>query len=161
MPQRPACSSIQLKPIGVIENEFVDEVPPGWESASHRLVLAPEWTSALDGIEAFSHIFVLFWLDQIRSTIHTRVHPRNRRDLPEVGIFATRTPRRPNRIGLQVCELLIREGNVLIVRRLDALNGTPLLDVKPYLPDGDSWPTARVAEWVTRLLGQGKDAVSR
>jgi tRNA-Thr(GGU) m(6)t(6)A37 methyltransferase TsaA len=135
----------------VIENEFLDEVPLGWESASHRLVFLPEWAAALEGIECFSHIHVLFWLSGIRPPFQTHVHPRNRFDLPEVGIFATRTPHRPNRIGLQVCELVSREGNVLIVRRLDALSGTPVLDVKPYLPEGDAWPKARVAEWVARL----------
>lgn len=161
MSPRSARSSIHLAPIGVIENEFIESVPPGWESVSHRLVFDPEWTPALDGIEAFSHIYVLFWLSQIRPPIRTRVHPRDRLDMPEVGIFATRTPRRPNQIGLQVCELVAREGNILVVRRLDALNGTPLLDVKPYLPEGDAWPHARVAEWVTRLSQPTDGMISR
>ncbi len=142
---------MRLSPIGVIENDFLDSVPQGWESAIHRLVLRPEWAPALEGIEAFSHVHVLFWLSKIRPPIQVHVHPMNRQDLPEVGIFATRTPRRPNPIGLQVCPLVAREGNVLIVRMLDALNGTPLLDVKPYLPDGDAYPQARVAQWVARL----------
>lgn len=142
---------MKLRPIGVIENEFLDTVPQGWEAALHRLILLPDWEPALEGLEAFSHLHVLFWLDRIRPPIRLHVHPMNRQDLPEVGIFTTRTPLRPNRIGLQVCELVARERNVLVVRRLDALNGTPLLDVKPYLPDGDAWPAARVPEWVARL----------
>lgn len=142
---------LKLTPIGLIENDFLETVPQGWESASHRLVFLPEWAPALEGMEGFTHIHVLFWLNKIRPPTQPHVHPMDRQDLPEVGIFATRTPHRPNPIGLQVCELVAREGNVLIVRRLDALNGTPLLDVKPYLPDGDACPHARVAEWVARL----------
>ena len=69
-----------------------------------------------------------------------------------MGIFATRTPWRPNPIGLQVVELVAREGNVLTVRGLDALNGSPVLDVKPYLPRGDAVAGARTPEWVGRLF---------
>lgn len=161
MPLEPSASPLQLTPIGVIENEFVDSVPPGWEEITHRLVLLPKWAPALDGIEGFTHLHVLFWLDKICPPIHNRVRPMDREYLPEVGIFATRTPRRPNPIGLQVCELLAREGNVLVVRRLDALNGSPLLDVKPYLPEGDACAGARVAEWVSRLWAKPEPTISR
>jgi tRNA-Thr(GGU) m(6)t(6)A37 methyltransferase TsaA len=143
--------SFRLYPIGVIENEFTESVPRGWEAVLHRLVFASDWVPSLEGIEQFSHLIVLFWLDRIRPPIASSVHPEDHLELPEVGIFATRTPRRPNPIGLQVTELVKREGNVLTVRGLDALNGTPLLDVKPYLPDGDSRPAAVVAEWVSQL----------
>jgi tRNA-Thr(GGU) m(6)t(6)A37 methyltransferase TsaA len=147
---------MKLKPIGVIENEFLDRIPEGWETALHQIVLDPRWTAALEGIEKFSHLFILFWLHGIHGEIQLHVHPENRRYLPEVGIFATRTPRRPNPIGLQVVELVSRQGNVLTVRRLDALNGTPVLDVKPYLPRGDALPRARTPEWVGRLLGDAR-----
>jgi len=142
---------IKLKTIGVVQNEFLEAIPQGWETALHRIVLDPQWIPALEGIEGFSHLYVLFWLHGIRGEIQLHVHPQNRQDLPEVGLFATRTPRRPNPIGLQVVELVSREGNVLTVRMLDALNGTPVLDIKPYLPRGDAVTEARAPEWLRKL----------
>jgi tRNA-Thr(GGU) m(6)t(6)A37 methyltransferase TsaA len=143
---------IKLKPIGVVQNEFLEAIPEGWETALHRIVLEPQWTPALEGIEEFSQIYVLFWLHGIHGEIQLHVHPENRADLPEVGILATRTPRRPNPIGLQVVELVSREGNVLTVRGLDALNGSPVLDLKPYLPRGDAVAGARTPEWLRKLF---------
>jgi len=144
----------KLEPIGVVENEFAEEVPQSWETALHRVVIAEKWAPALDGIEGFSHVYILFWLHGIRGQIQTHVHPENREDLPEVGIFATRTPWRPNRIGLQVVELVRREGNVLTVRGLDALNGSPVLDIKPYLPRGDAVAEARTPGWLKKLWAE-------
>jgi tRNA-Thr(GGU) m(6)t(6)A37 methyltransferase TsaA len=79
-----------------------------------------------------------------------KVHPRGREDMPLLGVFATRTPYRPNPIGLTLVELMKVEGNVLTVRGLDAFDGTPVLDIKPF----DYWDiaeAARVPEWWTRL----------
>ena len=148
---------IKLKPIGVVHNEFLEAIPHGWETAVHQIVLDPQWTPALEGIEEFSHIHILFWLHGIQGKIGLHVHPENRQDLPEVGIFATRTPRRPNPIGLEVVELLAREENVLTVRGLDALNGTPVLDVKPYLPRGDAVAGARRPDWLRKLCGESRE----
>lgn len=145
---------IKLKPIGAVHNEFLDAIPKGWETAVHQIVLDPQWTPALEGIEEFSHIYILFWLHGIHGAIELHTHPENRQDLPEVGIFATRTPWRPNPIGLQVVELLAREGNVLTIRGLDALNGSPVLDIKPYLPRGDAIEGTRTPAWLRKLWGE-------
>ena len=111
-----------------------------------------ELTPALEGITGFSHVFVLFWLHQItlkqRETM--KVHPRGRKDMPLLGVLATRTNLRPNPIGLTLCELVKAESNVLTVRGLDAYDGTPVLDVKPY----DTWdcaPNARMPDWWLKL----------
>nr|MBC7244816.1 tRNA (N6-threonylcarbamoyladenosine(37)-N6)-methyltransferase TrmO [Chloroflexota bacterium] len=141
----------QFEPIGVIQNEFLDHVPEGWESALHRIIISEKWAPALDGIEAFSHLYVLFWLHDLKGEVSLHVHPQGRQDLPAVGLFATRTPYRPNPIGLQVVELISREGNVLTVRGLDALNDSPVLDIKPYLPRGDSIPEAKTPAWLKKL----------
>jgi tRNA-Thr(GGU) m(6)t(6)A37 methyltransferase TsaA len=97
-------------------------------------------------------LFVLFWLHEIsdekRKTL--KIRPRGRRDLPLQGVFATRTMLRPNPIGLTLVELVKVEGNVLTVRGLDAFDGTPVLDVKPF----DSWDMAKDAKvpgWWTKL----------
>jgi tRNA (adenine37-N6)-methyltransferase len=84
-----------------------------------------------------------------------KIHPRGRTDMPLVGLYATRTNLRPNQIGLTVVELLKVEGSTLTVRGLDAYDGSPVLDVKPY----DSWdskPDARVPEWRNKLEEENK-----
>ena len=144
--------TIELTPIGVIKNPFQDRIPKGWEAVEARIVIDDQWAAGLDGVEEFSHLIVLFWLDRIpRDSILLRLHPQGSDDLPLVGLFATRTPSRPNPIGVQVVELLSRSGNVLTVRHIDALNDTPVLDIKPYLPRGDSVRGAVTPEWVDQL----------
>ena len=142
---------ITLKPIGFVRTQTVgDEVKD--KSRLSEIFIDCELTQALEGISGFSHVFVLFWLHEItgkeRETL--KVHPRGRRDMPLLGVFATRTNLNPNPIGLTLCELVKVEGNVLTVRGLDAYNGTPVLDVKPY----DSWdcaPNARMPDWWMKL----------
>jgi tRNA-Thr(GGU) m(6)t(6)A37 methyltransferase TsaA len=117
-----------------------------------EVVIDCELTHALEGIAGFSHVFVLFWLHEITSKERKtlKVHPRGRQDMPLLGVFATRTNLRPNPIGLTLVELVKVEGNVLTVRGLDAYDGTPVLDVKPY----DSWDcaqNARMPEWWIKL----------
>jgi tRNA-Thr(GGU) m(6)t(6)A37 methyltransferase TsaA len=146
--------TIQFTPIGVIENEFVECVPEGWEAMLSRIVLAEPWVPALEGLEAFSHLWVLSHLHGIQGEIELHVHPQSREDLPAVGLFATRTPRRPNPIGLTPVELVSVQGSVLTVRGLDALNGTPVLDLKPYLPRGDRIEGARTPWWIQKLWGE-------
>jgi tRNA-Thr(GGU) m(6)t(6)A37 methyltransferase TsaA len=142
---------IVLKPIGVVRTASVGaEVKD--KTRISQIVIRDELAEALEGIDGFSHLFVLFLLHEIsdekRKTL--KVYPRGRRDLPLLGVFATRTMLRPNPIGLTLVELVKVEGNVLTVRGLDAFDGTPVLDVKPF----DSWDTAKDAKvpgWWTKL----------
>jgi len=144
--------TIELSPIGVIKNPFRDRIPKGWETVEARIVVNDEWADALHGVEEFSHLIVLFWLDRIpRDSILMRLHPQGCEELPLVGLFATRTPCRPNPIGMQVVEVLNRSANVLTVRHIDALNDSPVLDIKPYLPRGDCVRGAVTPQWVTQL----------
>ena len=146
---------VRLCPIGSISNPFIDSVPDGWETVPSRIILDEKWLPALDGIGAFSHLFILFWLSRIpQRSIQLQVHPQGRQDLPLVGMLATRTPYRPNPIGLQVVELLSVEHSVLTVRGLDALDGSPVVDIKPYLPRGDAIPQARTPDWLQKLWSQ-------
>jgi len=144
--------NLVLHPIGIVHNP----IPSGkrdirWETVDSQVVIEPAWADALDGIEGFSHIWVLFQLSQSAPPESPCTHPQGREDAPLVGRFATRTPVRPNPIGMTAVELLAVEGNRLQVRGLDAFDGTPVLDLKPYLPQGDSLPQARVPDWLTRL----------
>jgi len=143
---------IIFTPIGYVKTEAVgDQVKD--ENVTSKLILNPQLTEGLYGLSEFSHIFVLFYLNQVKETPlppNLKVHPRRRQDLPLTGIFATRTMVRPNPIGLTLVELLNVEGNVLTVRGLDAYDGTPVLDIKPY----DPWDTAegaRTPKWWRKL----------
>jgi tRNA-Thr(GGU) m(6)t(6)A37 methyltransferase TsaA len=112
------------------------------------------WAEALDGIEEFSHIWVLWWLDRSLfdpDLASLRVRPQGRAEMPLRGIFATRSPRRPNPIAMTLVRLLEREGSKLTVQGLDAFVGTPILDLKPYLLRGDLIPEATVPAWLEQL----------
>ena len=142
---------VLLKPIGFVKTSAVgDEVKNKSQLAD--IVLNEELIEGLEGIDEFSHLFVLFWLNEITSQERQvlKVHPRGREDLPLLGIFATRTKLRPNPIGLTLVELVKAAGNTLTVRGLDAFDGTLVLDIKPFDP-WDMVQNARVPKWWTKL----------
>ncbi len=149
---------ITLRPIGVVRNEVAEpDRSIVWEELPSEVVLRDELLPALEGLEEFSHIWVLFAFQSERlgppsaGTGALTLHPMGRADLPEVGVLATRSPRRPTPLGLTAVPLLRRDGTTLHVRGLDAANGTPVLDVKPYLTNGDCLPGASAAPWALRL----------
>jgi tRNA (adenine37-N6)-methyltransferase len=148
--------SITIKPVGYVRTQAVgDEVRD--KTRTSEIVIQPELAAALDGIADYSHLYVLFWLHEIseEKRMMLKVHPRGRIDLPLVGVFAARTNLRPNPIGLTLVEVVKVEGNVLVVRGLDAFNGTPVLDIKPY----DYWDAvehAKVPEWWLKLEEEKK-----
>lgn len=144
--------ALTLNPIGVVNNKVASGGRKvEWEAIESEIVIYPEWADALHGIEGFSHVWVLFHLSGSPLSEAPRTHPQGRDDAPLVGRFATRSPVRPNPIGMTPVELLAIEGNHLRVVGLDAFDGTPVLDLKPYLPRGDCIPHARVPDWLTRL----------
>jgi tRNA-Thr(GGU) m(6)t(6)A37 methyltransferase TsaA len=122
---------IEIQPIGVVRRRHSDEDVNDTELVS-EIVIAKEYAEGLDGIEEWSHLYIVFWMHKIMEEKKTLVCPGNENGMPAVGIFATRAPIRPNPIGLTLVELVRREGNVLVVKGLDALNDTPVLDIKPY-----------------------------
>lgn len=141
-----------LEPIGWVRNTISDSQEVIWEEIESQVVIEDKFSEALEGLEEFSHITILFWLHRKREEPPPlKIRPEMREDMPLVGLFATRAPVRPNPIGLTVVELLERQGNTLRVRGLDAYDGTPVLDIKPYLPRGDRVEKVRVAPWVRRL----------
>lgn len=123
--------SITYEAIGRVENEFDEPVTPdAMRSAESRIVLDPALTEGLTGLEPGQQVMVLFYFHRAQGYDLTQ-HPRGDRSRAERGVFALRSPRRPNRIGVTMVELLAIEENVLRVRGLDAINGTPVLDLKP------------------------------
>ncbi|MFP4308817.1 MAG: tRNA (N6-threonylcarbamoyladenosine(37)-N6)-methyltransferase TrmO [Desulfococcaceae bacterium] len=118
-----------------------------------ELVIFDQWAELLDGIEAFSHILILYWphrLDPEKRKLR-KVHPMGREDLPEVGIFATCSPGRPNPVLVTTAPLLGRNGNILKVKALEALNGSPIIDVKPYVAPYVGATEPQVADWMRQL----------
>lgn len=142
---------IVLNPIGYVKTIAAGEEVKD-KTVVSQIILRDELVEGLDGITGFSHLFVLFYLNQITSDQRKTlsVHPRGRQDMPLTGVFATRTMIRPNPIGLTLVELIQVEGKVLTVKGLDAYDGTPVLDLKPY----DVWDVAKnakVPDWWRRL----------
>jgi tRNA-Thr(GGU) m(6)t(6)A37 methyltransferase TsaA len=117
-----------------------------------EITIDATWSEALDGIEEFSHMWVLWWIDRFEEPpTALRVHPEGRSELPLVGFFATRSPHRPCPIGITAVRLLERRGRRLLVEGLDAFEGTRVLDIKPYLRRGDLIPEAGAPDWLGRL----------
>ena len=123
--------------------------PYDWDNIVSRIEIEPDLTEALDNLDEFSHIIVLFWMDRLANKpLLLKVHPRHDPNRPLVGLFASRSPHRPNSIGKTTARLLKRERNVLTVSGLDAIDGTPVIDIKPYQPDYDSPADARTPLWL-------------
>lgn len=142
---------IEIRPIGFVRRtSFNEDVRD--KSLVSKIVLRKDLSKALDGIEDFSRLFVIFWMHKLNTeNIALQVHPSGRAELPLVGILATRGPLHPNPIGLTVAELEKREENVLWVRGLDAFDGTPVLDIKPYGCPWDVVVNFRAPKWFTKL----------
>lgn len=134
---------IDIIPIGVVKNG-IRAKPEKWEEIESEIHVRKEFQEGLEGLTEFSHVMVVFYF-HLSSSVLLKVHPRAREDLPLVGVFSTRAPVRPNRIGVSVTEMVRVDGNIVVVKGLDALDGTPVLDLKPHLSADN--PT-KVAEWV-------------
>jgi tRNA-Thr(GGU) m(6)t(6)A37 methyltransferase TsaA len=138
--------NISITPIGYVKTVAIGKEVRDKNRLS-KIIVFDDYVEALKGIKGFSHLIVLFWLDKISpKEIRLKVHPRGRRDLPLLGVFATRSMFRPNPIGLTIVELVDIEHNILVVKGLDAFNLTPVLDIKPF----DFWDRDKkliVPEW--------------
>ena len=146
---------IEVRPIGFVKRTSSLENDRD-RSIVAKVVLEEHLAPALDGIEEWSHIYVIFWMDKVARTDEPILHHPD-----GVGILAARSPIHPNPIGLTLVELVKREQNALWVRGLDAYDGTPVLDIKPY-PDWEQdlivVTEFRVPEWLTEIVQQGKGA---
>ncbi len=144
----------ELKPIGLIHSPHLQAegtpIQPRWAAGIEGTVkLFPEFAPGLRDLDGFERIWLLYWFDRARAA-QLEVIPYL--DTQTRGIFATRAPSRPNPIGLSCVRLLAIEGSLLRVADLDVLDGTPLLDIKPYAPDFDVFPVERIG-WFGRVRG--------
>lgn len=140
-----------LTPIGVVRNSIKEPERRDWRTVVSEIIVSAHLTEALEGLEEFSHIIVLYWMHMIDSSQRSvkKVHPKGRQELPPIGVFASRSPARPNPVGIATVRLISRHLNVLKVIGLDAIDGTPVLDIKPYTL-GDSPHGAKTPPWITR-----------
>ena len=143
---------LKLKSIGTIRTPHIHNAPDQpveHDEGDFRVVLNPEYTSGLHELESFRYIYLVYYMDRMGRVVSMRAKPPRAGGI-EVGVFASRSPARPNPIGLSIVRLLRIVNNVLFTSGLDVLDGTPLLDIKPYLKDLDSKQDANNG-WATRL----------
>jgi tRNA-Thr(GGU) m(6)t(6)A37 methyltransferase TsaA len=126
---------ILLQPVGMVKNSITDKEHHGWKDIYSDIFVKEEHVPALDGLAEFSHIIVFFWLHKVtpeeRAT--RRARPTRKAEIPELGIFAWHSSRRPNPIGMSIVKLLELQGDRVQVQGLDAIDGTPVLDLRPYV----------------------------
>jgi tRNA-Thr(GGU) m(6)t(6)A37 methyltransferase TsaA len=157
-----------LKPVGVVKNEVKEPIlvaesgdlewrpKEGWHKWQNRvseLVIDSSLAGGLDGIENFSHLLVLYWAHRVlpEGRSFVKVHPMGKKDLPLVGVFTSCSPARPNPICATVVRLLEHKGNILKVQGLDAIDGSPLIDVKPYNPTYYAAEDVEIADWMAKI----------
>jgi tRNA (adenine37-N6)-methyltransferase len=140
-PQPP--QSITLSPVARVRNDVKRPRPHGWGRVKSRLEFLPEHEPRLLGLDCYSHAIVVFYMD-LAPGAPEKPEQLTLESGHRYGIFATRSQLRPNHLGVSVVSIHAVEGNVVTVKGLDAIDGTPVLDIKPYLPEYDAAPDARI-----------------
>ncbi len=146
--------NIKFRAIGLIHSPFKTVAgmpiqPVGATGLTGTVEVFPEFSEGLNDLDGFSHIILLYYFHQNKG-FKLQVIPFM--DTEPRGLFATRSPKRPNPIGISVVKLLRRENNFLHVQNVDILDNTPLLDIKPYIPEIDQYPADRIG-WLTNVIG--------
>ncbi len=134
-------ASFQINPVGIVRKT----------NTSVSIEIFNEYTDALLGLDGFSHIVVLFWFDQNDTADKRRVlqvHPRKDPHNPLTGVFATHSPQRPNLIGLTVCKIISIHGDIIEIEDIDALDGSPVIDIKCYIPGSVRNNDVQLPDWV-------------
>jgi tRNA-Thr(GGU) m(6)t(6)A37 methyltransferase TsaA len=143
-----------VNPIGVVRSPISEATDEQWGDVESDIEIFSPFDRGLKGLEEFSHLLVVFWLhladfhperDLIR-------RPQGKADMPETGIFAQRAKHRPNPIGITVVSIVEVRENRVRVRGLDAIDGTPVMDLKPFVPAFDQVDCARIPDWLDQLM---------
>ncbi|CAG9614727.1 tRNA (adenine(37)-N6)-methyltransferase [Bacillus rhizoplanae] len=144
-----------LQPIAFVHNERIAVEDDLWGEIESVIELTDSYTEeSLQGIEQFSHIEVIFYFDRVTddNIQYTARHPRNNEKYPKVGIFAQRGKNRPNKLGATIVKVVRREGKKLVVQGLDAIDGTPILDMKPVMKEFLPREEIKQPNWATDLM---------
>lgn len=154
----PNQTNISYKAIGLIHSPFKSTQgmpiqPTGGAGIQGQVEIFPEFADGLKDLDGFSHIILLYHFHQVKEH-RLRVTPFL--DTQPRGLFATRAPKRPNPLGLSIVKLISIQDNLLTIENVDILDGTPLLDLKPYIPDFDNPPVTRIG-WLENNSPRAKD----
>lgn len=147
--------SITLTPIGYVTSSRAEPADDGWDQETASITLTDRFTAdALLGLDEFSHVEVVYHFHLVPESdeVPGSRHPRDREDWPRVGIFAQRGRVRPNRLGVTMCRIVAVEGTTVYVVGLDAIDGTPVVDLKPFMPEFGPRGEVRSPAWSTELM---------
>ena len=143
-----------FQPIGYVDTPIKKMVDENWGNVESKIVIKKEYENGTEGLDQFSHAIIITFLhpanfDKLQ---HLQRHPQGRKDLPEIGIFSQRAKHRPNPIGITAVKIIGLNKGCLIVKGLDAIDGTPVIDIKPYYPQYDRIEETIVPWWVEHLM---------
>lgn len=155
-PRAGGAGSVVMRAVGSVQSPRIEPIDDDWDAITATIHLDPaQFTEdALEGLDAFSHLEVVYVFDRVEEQAITTSarHPRGNQDWPMVGVFAQRAKGRPNRIGVSICNLIRVEGLQLTVRALDAIDGSPVLDIKPYMQEFAPRGEIRQPDWSRELM---------
>ena len=153
MPVVKNLMDIELTPIGEVKNEVESLTRADSNAPTSDVIIYEQFAQALDCVEDFSDLLIIYWMDKLfpYERLVMRVHPQGKKDMPLVGVFACRSPARPNPIAITRVKLLGRDGTTLKVSGLDAVNGSPVIDIKPYIPRNDLSGELRLPDWIEKM----------
>jgi tRNA-Thr(GGU) m(6)t(6)A37 methyltransferase TsaA len=141
---------IVIKPIGTVKNNIKEPRFGGFDNEISEIVVDEKYTEALNGIDDYSHVIIVYWMDRVKKKVITH-QPQGNPKVPVVGIFSCRCPQRPNPIAMTTVKLIGHDGNRIKVKGLDILDGTPIIDIKPYWPHYDKIDNGKIPDWVNEL----------
>ncbi len=146
-----------VQPIAFVHNERKEIKDDEWGEVRSCITLTDMYTEeSIQGIEDFSHIEVIFYFHKVtdEQIQYSARHPRNNSNYPKVGILAQRGKNRPNRIGATIVKVIRRDGKTIVVEGLDAIDGTPILDIKPVMKEFIPREEIKQPEWATDIMKQ-------
>ena len=143
-------NEIILKPIGFVKNSVKQPRFGNFANEVSEVIVDEKFAEALKGIDDYSHVIIVYWMDRVKDYV-IQHQPQGNPNVPIVGIFACRCPQRPNPIAITTVKLIGREGNKIKVKGLDTLDGTPVIDIKPYWPQYDKVEDCKIPDWVNKL----------
>lgn len=147
-------SQYEITAVGIVHSSRSEPVDAAWDEETSRIeLLAPFDSRSVMGLESFSHCIVVYVFDKADwDESRMSRHPRGNKNWPEVGIFAQRAKDRPNRLGVTVCQIVKVDGSIVHVVGLDAIDGTPVVDIKPWMEEfGPRGPVLQ-PQWATELM---------
>ena len=144
----------KMTSIGIVHSPVQEGLDEKWGTVVSEIQIDEQYQAGLLGLDGFSHAIILFFMHKsnFENTAHLQRHPQDKEELPLVGIFAQRAKHRPNPIGITAVKIISVEGNCIKVMGLDAIDGTPVIDIKPYFPEFDCKNNVMTPDWVEVLM---------